>query len=183
MTAELAGRLFLVGMMGAGKSTVGRLVASRLGCSFVDTDEEIERRAGKAISELFESEGEAVFRELESKALSEASHGVPPSCVSVGGGAVLDPANRALMRSSGMVVWLRATPRTLVRRVGSGEGRPLLTGGLLERVSQLESDRRPLYEEIAQAIVDVDELDAEDVANRVMEIVRSSERPTLDARS
>ncbi|MGH9093097.1 MAG: shikimate kinase, partial [Acidimicrobiales bacterium] len=111
-------RLLLVGMMGAGKTTVGRLLADRLGCAYLDSDAQVEAATGRTVPDLFETVGEPAFREAEAAALREALAGDRPVVVSVAGGAVLDPANRDLLRRSGTVVWLRAHPATLAARVG-----------------------------------------------------------------
>lgn len=166
----MAERLLLVGMMGAGKSTVGPLVAQRLGWSFVGTDEEVERSTGKSIPELFESGGEALFRREESRVLAEVLR-LRAIVVSVGGGAVLEERNRDLLGRSGLVVWLRAKPETLVRRVGDGGSRPLLvhTGSdPSEELARIDADRRSLYEQTADAVVDVDGLTATEVAEAVV---------------
>jgi len=175
----VAERLLLVGMMGAGKSTVGALVARRLGWSFMDTDEEVARSTGQAVSELFGSVGEQVFREEEARALIAAVAGTSTVVVSVGGGAVLDPSNRAILRRSGLVVWLRARLETLAERVGDGTGRPLLAGfgstsvagTPLQALVRLEVERNPLYFEVADAVVDVDGVSAEELAECVAELV------------
>jgi shikimate kinase len=195
-------RLLLIGMMGAGKSTVGPLVARSLGWSFTDTDEEVERITGQPVLELFVSGGEALFREEESRALVAALTGSSAVVVSVGGGAVVDLANRVILRRAGLVVWLRARPETLAERVGDGAGRPLLAGvgahgpggdrgagtrggpsgeadrgrstsvagGALDALVRIEAERRPLYSEVAEVVVDVDGLPARDVAERVVEL-------------
>jgi len=165
--------------MGAGKSTVGALVARRLGWSFMDTDEEVARSTGQAVSELFGSVGEQVFREEEARALIAAVAGTSTVVVSVGGGAVLDPSNRAILRRSGLVVWLRARLETLAERVGDGTGRPLLAGvgstsvagTPLQALVRLEVERNPLYFEVADAVVDVDGVSAEELAECVAELV------------
>lgn len=162
-----ARRLFLVGMMGAGKTTVGRLVAERLGWRYVDSDEEVEAATGHTVAELFATVGEAGFRAAETAALVDALAGRGPVVVAVAGGAVLDPANRDLLRRSGTVVWLRARPETLACRVGAGGHRPLLAGSPAETVLRLDASRRPLYQEVADLVVDVDELAAPAVADRV----------------
>src|SRR5579862_3076967 len=113
-------------MMGAGKSTTARLLAERLGWRYLDSDDEVERRAGRSIPEIWEQTGEPAFRAEESSVLSDVCRQAEPTVVSVGGGAVVDLENRATMRRAGLVVWLRAEVATLARRVGSGDGRPLL---------------------------------------------------------
>jgi shikimate kinase len=167
-------RLVLVGMMGAGKSTAGRLAAHRLGWRFVDVDEEVCDRAGCSVAELFAQRGEAAFRGLESECLAAAMGGQGDAVVSVGGGAVLDPANRRLLGGGATVVWLRASPATLAARVAGGGGRPLLAvaGQTPESVLvELARERAGLYAEVADVVIDVDGLDPELVADRLCSAV------------
>ncbi len=165
-------RILLVGMMGAGKTTVGRLLADRLGCPYLDSDEEVQAATGRTVPELFAEHGEASFRAAESAALAEAVAVDGPVVVAVAGGAVLDPANRDLLARSGTVVWLRADPATLAGRVGDGDGRPLLDGDAAGALRRLDQVRRPLYQDLAQVTVDVDGLTAAQVADRVLAAVR-----------
>jgi len=161
-------------MMGAGKSTVAKLLAEELGCPAVDTDEMVERRAGRRVAEMFADEGEDAFRAAESQAIGELGSVVGPLVASVGGGAVLNGANRAALRSLGTVVWLRARPATLARRVGRGDGRPLLRqarGGPLEVLAQLAGERQAYYQEVADHIVDVDGLSSRQVASKVLALL------------
>jgi shikimate kinase len=171
----VAEHLLLVGMMGAGKSTVGRLVAARLGRPYVDTDTEVERLAGQSVSAIFSARGEAWFRLEESRVLADVLARTAPSVVSVGGGAVLDPVHRVALCDGGTVVWLRARPETLIRRVGGGRGdRPLLAaaaGGPAAVLARIEAERRPLYEEVATKVIDVDDLTATAVADRVLSLM------------
>ncbi|HUC36014.1 MAG TPA: shikimate kinase [Acidimicrobiales bacterium] len=171
---DTARHVLLVGMMGAGKSTVGPLVASRLGWSFVDTDQVVEHDTGKTVRELFAEGGEKLFRAEEARALAGVLALRAPTVVSVGGGAVMLPGNRTIIGSSGTVVWLRAAPRTLASRVGDGASRPLISteAETLEALARIESERRPLYEEVSDAVVDTDVIDAGEVAGRVVELVR-----------
>src|ERR1035441_4410527 len=118
-------RLLLVGMMGSGKTTVGHLVAQRLGWPHLDSDAEVEEAIGQSVPEIFAGQGEPAFRAAETAALVRALS-VEPVVVSVAGGAVLDPDNRRLIAGAGTVVWLRAEVETLADRVGDGAGRPLL---------------------------------------------------------
>ncbi|HXQ19102.1 MAG TPA: shikimate kinase [Acidimicrobiales bacterium] len=159
--------LLLVGMMGAGKTTVGRLVAERLGRPYRDSDAMVEEATGHSVPELFAQGGEASFRAAEAAALRRAVE-PPPAVISVAGGAVLDPNNRALLQRSGTVVWLRAHPATLAARVGGGDGRPLLAPDPPGALAELDSVRRPLYEAVADAVVDVDELEPAQVADAVL---------------
>jgi shikimate kinase len=158
----------MVGMMGAGKTTVGRLVADRLGYLYLDSDTEVAAATGRTVPENFAAEGEGAFRAAESAALRDALSGTAPVVVSVAGGAVLDPANRELLRNSGTVVWLRATPATLAARVGDGAGRPLLDGDPSSVLARLDGERRPLYAEVADVVVDVDGVAPAAVAEQVL---------------
>jgi shikimate kinase len=161
-------RLLLVGMMGAGKTTVGRLLAERLGWGYLDSDAQITRTTGRSVPEIFSEDGETAFRAEETKALTTAVSGADPMVVSVAGGAVLSEANRALLARAGTVVWLRARPETLTKRVGDGAGRPLLgddPGGALAALYEV---RKPLYASVAAITVDVDDLSPEAVADQVL---------------
>ncbi len=162
-------RLLLVGMMGAGKTTVGRCLAGRLGWELADSDAMVEASTGRTVAQIWEAAGVAAFRTEEKRALAEALTGDRPVVVSVAGGAVLDASNRALMRRSGVVVWLRAAVETLAERVGDGGShRPLLDGDPLGGLHELDAVRRPLYAAVADIVVDVDQLDAPAVADRVL---------------
>ena len=157
--------------MGSGKSTVSRLLAALLGCAAVDTDELVERDKAMTVAEVFAGVGEAAFREAESSAIAGLGQVAGGLVVSVGGGAVKIEANRRAMRAIGPVVWLRAQPATLAHRVGGGEGRPLLAGAgttVEEQLGRLAAERAPLYEEVANVVVDVDDLSPEEVAELVL---------------
>ena len=151
-------RVLLIGMMGAGKTTTGRLLAGRLGWTYLDSDDEIERSTGRTVPQIWKEDGEPAFRVEESRVLAEACAGSTPSVVSVAGGAVLDPGNRDIIRHGGLVVWLRAEVETLAARVGSGAGRPLLEKGPAEALARLSRQREPVYAELAQLTFDVDRM-------------------------
>jgi shikimate kinase len=171
----MAEHLVLVGMMGSGKTTVGRLVARRLGRRFVDVDDEVAGAAGAPVPELIARDGVEAFRALESACLARCLAEAQDSVVAVGGGAVLDPANRAAMGAGATVVWLRARPATLAARVGDGAGRPLLAGGdVLGRLTALADERAALYEETAGAFVDTDGVSPEEVADALCRLVGTS---------
>jgi len=179
----VAEHVLLVGMMGAGKSTVARLVASRLGRPHIDTDAEVEREAGSTVSELFSTRGEAGFRAEESRVVTGVLAGAVPAVISVGGGAILDPAQRRALRAAGPVVWLRARPDTLARRVGRGRDRPLLvtagdgtSPGPAVALARIDGERRGLYEEVASVVIDVDDLTPSAVADRVVRAVGLASR-------
>jgi len=158
-------------MMGAGKTTVARIVAARTGRPQVDTDVEVERALGATVSAIFAERGEEAFRRAESEVLRRVLDTAVPAVVSVGGGMVLDAGNRRAMAGAGTVVWLRARPDTLAARAGVLSDRPLLhaSGETPAAVlTRLAARRRPLYEEVAGVVVDVDDLSAEEVADRVV---------------
>lgn len=168
----LARRILLVGMMGAGKSTVGRLLARRLGYPYLDSDEQVVRRTGRTVPELFARRGEAAFRAEEKRALAEAVTSDWPVVVSVAGGAVLDPDNRHRLRQGGTVVWLRAPLPVLATRVGAGDGRPLLGAHPAASLARLYARRRPLYAEVADVVVDVDHRTPQQVVDTIIRSVR-----------
>ena len=149
-----AGNLYLVGMMGAGKTTVGRLLARRLKLRFIDADHELERRCGVKVPLIFDIEGESGFRAREAQLLMEltALDGV---VLGTGGGAVLAEENRRRLAERGTVVYLRATPEDLYERVKHDRDRPLLaTADPLARLRELHAERDPLYRSIADLVVD-----------------------------
>lgn len=168
--------LVLVGLMGAGKTTVGRVCAQRLGRGFVDTDDLVEAGAGVTVADLFASEGETSFRQRERAAVIEALASPEPLVIACGGGAVVDPSNRAALRQQGFVVWLIADPDELAARVGDDTKRPLLAGPgkamTLKRLSALRSDA---YEEAADVAVDTDHRSVDEVADEVIARFQGSE--------
>jgi shikimate kinase len=169
-----APRVVLVGPMGAGKTTVGDLLAERWSLELVDTDRVVEAVAGKEIGEIFVDEGEKHFRSLERAAVREAleSH---RGVLALGGGAVLDPETRAALRGH-RVVFLSVGLSDAVKRVGLGVGRPLLLGNVRARIKALLDERRPVYTEVATLTVDTDGRDATEVATEVAAAVEAAER-------
>ncbi|TAK46057.1 MAG: shikimate kinase AroK [Betaproteobacteria bacterium] len=146
--------LFLVGLMGAGKTTVGRLLARRLRRPFYDSDHEVEHRCGVEIAVIFDIEGEAGFRARESQVIDELS-ALDAVVLATGGGAVLDPANRRRLAARGTVVYLHALPADLYPRIRHDRKRPLLaTPDPRLRLEQLYAQRDPLYREVADCVVD-----------------------------
>ena len=164
--------IVLVGMMGTGKSSAGLRLAALLGRLFVDTDEEIAAVTGSTIPEIWSTEGEEKMRVVESTVLAEAIASPSPSVISVGGGAVLNPENRAAIAEAGDVVWLRARLDTLAERLGDGAGRPLLAADPAAALARIEPERRPLYEEVANAVVDVDSFEAEATVAAVLNAIQ-----------
>ncbi|MGK5500744.1 shikimate kinase [Streptomyces sp. URMC 125] len=167
MSAGPGPAVVLVGPPGAGKSTVGSLVARRLGVSLRDTDADIEAAEGRPIPEIFVEDGEPRFRELERQAVRAALTG-HDGVVSLGGGAVMDPGTRELL--AGLpVVFLDVPLADAVRRVGLDAPRPLLTVNPRQQWRTLMERRRPLYEEVARAVVDTGGRDPEETAQAVLD--------------
>ncbi len=145
----MTSNIFLVGPMGAGKSTVGRQLAKTLGRKFYDSDKEIEKRTGVSISWIFEMEGEEGFRQREHKILDELTK-LNNIVLATGGGAVLDGENRRMLQSRGYVVYLSASIEQLMRRTSKDKKRPLLqTADPKQKIIELVAEREPLYKETA----------------------------------
>ncbi len=149
----------LIGYRGTGKSTVGQILADGLNRRFVDADHEIEARTGRSIRAVFADWGEAVFRDWEEKTLAELTSTFPEAVIATGGGVVLRETNRRRIREFGFVVWLRADPAELARRLATDErglaGRPpLTTAGTLTEIAQVLEQRLRLYDELADAVIE-----------------------------
>jgi len=161
--------ILLVGMMGAGKTSVGKRLADKLGLPFFDVDSWIEDEEGVSISAMFQTRGEAAFRELEAKVLASFLANPNASVLSVGGGAVTESRNRTALNGMQRVVWLRASDATLASRIGNGSDRPLLAGkDAAAELARLSKFREPMYTEVADVVIDVDDLTVEDVVDRVV---------------
>ncbi len=148
--------IVLVGLMGAGKSAIGRRLANRLAMPFIDADSEIERAAGCSIKDIFELHGEAAFRDGERRVIARLL-ARPPHVLATGGGAFMDSGTRDAIRASGISVWLRADIELLVSRVSRRNDRPLLAGGEPRAILQkLMEERHPIY---AEADIVVESMD------------------------
>ena len=161
--------IYLVGMMGVGKSTVGARLALRLGRAFLDTDQEVERVAGRTIAEIFETDGESQFRLLEAEAIQAAS--ADAAVVALGGGAVAEPGAMERLLAHGEVIFLMADPKLLIDRIGDPASRPLLSGldhaAQLARLEALLAEREPFY---LQANIRIDAMgSAEEVVDRIVD--------------
>lgn len=161
--------IVLVGMMGAGKSSVGRALARRLDRELLDSDEMIEKREGRTVREIWIDDGEPAFRELEAEVLADAIAAPTPSIVAAAGGVVLSEANRAVLKSDGAhVVWLLADVELLLDRVRNGMHRPLLDEDPEGTLRAMYEERADLYQDVADAIVSVDHRSINDVAGAVL---------------
>ena len=170
------GNVFLVGMMGAGKTTVGKALARRLGRTFVDCDKEIVDRTGVPIATIFEIEGEAGFRRRETAVLTELA-GQRALVVATGGGAVLSAENRRVMRENGTVVYLHAALDQLVERTRRDTARPLLAkGDRRATLATILEDRDPLYREAAHLVVESGAPSAGSLAARIAEALATNAR-------
>jgi len=163
-----AANLYLVGMMGAGKTTVGKALARRLKLRFIDSDHEIEARCGVKVPVIFEIEGEAGFRAREAQAIAELTR-LDGIVLATGGGVVLADENRRVLAERGTVVYLRATPEHLYERVRQDRNRPLLAAGdPLARLRSLYAERDPLYRSIADLVVDTGRQSVQALARRLL---------------
>ena len=178
-TRDSKGNIFLVGLMGAGKTSVGKLLARRLGKLFLDCDHEIERITGVRIPVIFEIEGEAGFRLRETRMLAELTKQTN-IVLATGGGAVLSAQNRDALRQNGVVVYLRAAPQDLWHRTRHDRNRPLLqTEDPHAKLTQLFVDRDPLYREIAHVTMDTGNQSVNSLAHRLEQKLYRS--PEMDA--
>ena len=162
-------RCALVGMPGSGKSTVGRQLAQRAGVPFVDLDHRLEQVIGTTIRSFFEAEGEARFRDVESEVLAEVAARTGGMVLSTGGGAVLRPANRDLLRQFGPVLYLRASPEEIYKRVKHDKTRPLLQGGNpMDKLRELYAQRDGLYRETAHFVIETGRPTVYTLVNMIM---------------
>ena len=172
------GNLFLVGMMGSGKTTLGRALAQRLDLPFADTDRLLVERTGVPVTTIFEIEGEEGFRRRESAVLAELASG-PSQVVATGGGAVLSAANREVMRAGGTVVYLRARLDHLWERTRHDTSRPLLaTPDPRATLAAILEARDPLYREVAHVIVETGTQSAATLVSRVVAALKARESGT-----
>lgn len=160
--------IILVGMMGAGKTTIGRQLAHALGRRFLDLDHEMEARCGVRIALIFDIEGEAGFRKRETALLDECSR-LQGMVLATGGGAVLAPENREILKSRGVVVYLRAGVDELYRRVARDRNRPMLKASdPRQRIAELIAQREPLYESVADITLDTGNMPVSQVVHNLL---------------
>lgn len=165
--------MILIGPMGAGKSTVGHRLANRIGVAFRDTDADIAARAGKSVQDIFVEDGEPAFRALERDAVAVAiaEH---DGILSLGGGAVLDASTQDRLKDQ-TVVFLNVGLADAVKRVGLGQGRPLLIGNVRGTIKKLLDERAPIYNAVATWVVDTDGRDAASVADEIAGLLDAPE--------
>lgn len=165
--------IVFTGFMATGKTSVGRIVAYRLGLSFVDTDDEIVRVTGKTVSEIFDRYGSIRFRSEEALVIKKLSQR-EGLVIATGGGAVLNPENVAVLKKNGVLVLLKTTPEIILRRVNSGRGRPLLAGAgdMGQHIRELMAQREEVYSHAADLEVFIYEESRDEVANKVINMLR-----------
>ncbi len=167
--------IFLVGPMGAGKTTIGRQLAKKLSKRFYDSDHEIEKRTGANIPLIFEIELEEGFRKREAKVLAELVE-LDNIVLSTGGGAVLDVDNRRKLKEHGRIVYLKSSPEKLLKRTAGDKRRPLLQGDdKLTKITAILSEREPLYIELADEIIETDKLSIKQILQTVIKLINDHE--------
>lgn len=166
--------IILIGFMGCGKSTIGRELKRMLGFQWIDTDAEIESRAQCKISQIFAEQGEQGFRDQESAVLQDLQQKrLMSTVVSTGGGAILRPENRDILRQLGYVVWLKANAETIYSRTKKNRSRPILqTENPQQMIADLLEVRTPLYRECAHLVIDVAGLNRTEIAAGIVESAR-----------
>ena len=167
----------LIGFMGSGKTSVGLKLSYRLRMPVEDTDKLIERREGCTISEIFAKEGEEAFRQMETELLKELSDNPHGRILSVGGGTPARPENRKLLRKCGTVIYLRVRPETVYERIKDDKTRPLLQcEDPMKRITDLLESRKECYEECADLILDVDNMEVNDIVEKIAMYITCGER-------
>lgn len=146
--------IVLIGMMGVGKSTVGRRLAKNLDRPFLDSDDEVVRRTGRQVADIFTVDGEDAFRDIEASVMLDLLGSESPSVIAAAGGSILRSETRESMKRSATVIWMRAPIDVLVGRTSRGTHRPALANDPVGTLTKMESDRQSIYAEVADAIVD-----------------------------
>ena len=174
MKTNNTGNIFLVGLMGAGKSTIGRQLARELGKQFRDSDSEIEKRTGVSIDVIFDIEGEQGFRRRETRMLKELveERGI---VLATGGGAILALDNRQLLRDNGLIIYLKASAEHLAGRVKLDRRRPLLqTGDKLAKIRELMTQREPVYQQLADMVVETNNRSIPRVVREISKMIKET---------
>lgn len=172
-TVAIAAHVALVGLPGVGKSSIGWRAAELLGCQFVDLDDAITDRDGRPIPQIFAEDGESAFRDFETATLRAVLDIEQPLLVATGGGIVVRPDNREILRAGANVLWLRASIETLLPRVARNHSRPLFADtDARTKLQELVEQRNPLYGDVASEVCDVDDLTVEQIASCVVELMK-----------
>ncbi|MFH1563907.1 MAG: shikimate kinase [Nitrospirota bacterium] len=163
--------IILLGFMGSGKTTVGKLLAEKSHKDFVDLDDWIEKKAEMTINEIFDKNGEAYFRELEKKIVEKAGNILTNTVISTGGGVILREKNVENLHQTGVLIWLKVSPEKVYERTKNAIYRPLLNcPDPLEKIKELLSFRTPYYTKSADYIIDTSNLTVEDVVTKIIEL-------------
>ena len=174
MSTTLQKTLYLIGFMGSGKSTVSRHMSRALDVPKIEMDDLLAERAGKPITQIFAEDGEEVFRQMETALLREIGAG-EPALVSCGGGVVLRPENVEIMKATGTILLLSATPQTIFQRVRHSTKRPILNGNMnVEFIAELMAKRDPAYRAAADVTVSIDGKTSDVVARELVERIRQN---------
>lgn len=174
MSVILQKPLYIIGFMGSGKSTVSRHISRALGIPKIEMDDLLAERAGKPITQIFAEDGEEVFRQMETELLREIGGG-EPVLVSCGGGVVLRPENVEIMKATGTILMLSATPQTIYNRVRHSTKRPILNGNMnVEFIAELMAKRDPAYRAAADVTVSIDGKTSDIVAKELVERIRNN---------
>jgi len=169
------GNIFFIGLMGAGKTTIGRMLAKQTGKTFYDSDHEIERKTGVRIPLIFELEGESGFRKREAAVIEELSQ-LSNIVMATGGGAVLNEQNRQFLKNNGHIIYLRANVHDLWLRTRNDKTRPLLQGGdIKQKLELLFAERDPIYTDLATCIVDTGSQSAGEITNFIEQKIKNLE--------
>lgn len=161
----------LIGFMASGKTTVGRILADKLGMKFLDTDDLLRDKAGKDLPEIFKTDGEKAFRKLEKSVVLKVSR-FKNTLISTGGGVVLDPENVSALRKNAVIIWLKISPKEVLKRIKPDGTRPLLEcEDPLKRAKQLIEKRESIYRDAAHYTIYVDLLSVEEVVEKIIEVI------------
>jgi len=190
MTVDGPCRVLLIGMMGSGKSTIGRLLSDATGWPYIDNDELVRRSHGATSRQIVAERGEAQMRAAESEALARGVREPAPSVIGIAAGTILEPQNRELLRAGGTVAWLRADAAAIEARAMDADHRPWLDTGGESWIRDTTSERDPLYASVADVVIDTGAMSAEESAAELLawlgtvpacrETLRSGEPPARD---
>lgn len=160
--------IVLIGFMASGKTTVGNRLASVSGYKLVDTDEEIVKKEGRSINDIFATDGEPYFRKLETSMIEEMADKLDNCIISTGGGLAITPGNDEKLRKLGKVVYLKVTPETVLKRISGDSSRPLLAGDAKSKTLNLLAYRQPIYDQCADIAIDTDDKSVDMIVDMIM---------------